>query len=69
MRGHCAAFMDTDLLTQALQAGTKLRYSPHDPTPKELKLLYNTYQLLSEGLYGAAPPTKKFVYKWLRHYL
>ncbi len=66
---HCAAFMDTDLLTQALQAGTKLRYSPYDPTQNELKLLHSACQLLSEGLYGAASPAKKFIYKWLRHYL
>ncbi len=66
---RCAAFMDTDLLLQALQVGTKLRYSPHEPTQNELKLLYSACQLLSEGLYAAASPRQKFVYKWLRHYL
>ncbi|MDE6707930.1 MAG: hypothetical protein K2K06_07850, partial [Oscillospiraceae bacterium] len=66
----CAKYMNSYYsLSMAIQLGAKLRYSPYPLSNGELHYVSNTAAILASGMYQNAKLSKKFYFKWLRHYL
>ena len=61
--------LDEETLCTILDIGTRLRYSPHPPTREELARLARAGDHLAKAIYDEAKPPRRFVLKWLRHYL
>lgn len=66
----CAKYdIQPALLNTALQAGTRMRCSPHGLSPEEQRLIRKVSVQLAESMYKKANIFRKFQMKWIRHYL
>ncbi len=66
----CARYtIQPALLDAALQAGTRLRCSPHGLTPEEQKIIRKASVQLAGSMYKKANIFRKFWLKWVCHYL
>ena len=65
----CEPYLEQTLLTDAIRAGIRLRYSPHPPDAEELRALRRAAVELPAAICKQASPVKRFWLRWILHYV